>query len=87
MQHLGVSATPLNTNGLGTLNFYRHAQGGNFELLGALGTDGDSHLEHLRYIGEFLEEMPVAHVPEPSSIGAIALLGSTFLRRRRKLMA
>jgi hypothetical protein len=28
-----------------------------------LGTDGDSHLEHLRYIGEFLEELPLAKVP------------------------
>ena len=34
----------------------------NFELWGALGSDGDSHLEHLRYIGEFLEELPLAKV-------------------------
>jgi hypothetical protein len=87
MQYLGITGSTFNQQGLGDLDFYRHAKSGNFELWGALGTDGDSHLEHLRYIGEFLEEMPVAHVPEPSSIGAIALLGSTFLRRRRKLIA
>ncbi len=60
MQYLGVSPSAYNVNGLGTLNFYRHAKSGNFELWGALGTDGDSHLEHLRYIGEFLEELPLA---------------------------
>jgi hypothetical protein len=65
MQHLGVSPTANNTNGLGTLNFYRSAQTGNFRLWGALGSDGDSHLEHLRYIGEFLEELPLAKVTPP----------------------
>ncbi len=62
MQSLGISASAYNVNGLGTLNFYRHAKSGNFELWGATGTDGDSHLEHLRYIGEFLEELPLAKV-------------------------
>jgi hypothetical protein len=60
MQHLGISAGAYNVNGLGTLNFYRYAQTGKFRLWGALGTDGDSHLEHLRYIGDFLEELPLA---------------------------
>jgi hypothetical protein len=60
MQYLGISATAVNQNGLGTLNFYRHAKSGNFELWGATGADGDSHLEHLRYIGEFLEDLPLA---------------------------
>lgn len=62
MQHLGISTSAYNVNGLGTLNFYRSAQSGNFRLWGALGTDGDSHLEHLRYICEFLEELPIAKV-------------------------
>ncbi len=65
MQSLGISASAINTNGLGTLNFYRHAKSGNFELWGALGTDGDSHLEHLRYIGEFLEDMPLKKLHGP----------------------
>lgn len=65
MQHLGVSASAYNVNGLGTLNFYRRAQSGNFKLWGALGTDGDSHLEHLRYIGEFYKQLPLAkEIPE-----------------------
>jgi len=64
MQHLGISASPYNVNGLGALNFYRQAQDGNFKLWGALGSDGDSHLEHLRYVGEFLEELPLHKVPQ-----------------------
>lgn len=60
MQFLGTSSSAYNVNGLGTLNFNRRAQTGNFKLWGALGTDGDSHLEHLRYIGDFLEELPLA---------------------------
>lgn len=68
MQYLGISASPYNVNGLGTLNFYRYAQAGNFRLWGATGTDGDSHLEHLRYIGDFLKELPLAKVvPEPAA--------------------
>jgi hypothetical protein len=62
MQSLGISASAYNVNGLGTLNFYRHAKSDNFELWGALGTNGDSHLEHLRYIGEFLKGLPLAKV-------------------------
>jgi hypothetical protein len=60
MQSIGVATTPFNANGLGTLNFYRKADAGNFHVLGALGSDGDSHLEHLRYIGEYLEDLPLA---------------------------
>jgi hypothetical protein len=63
MQHLAISATSTSANGLGTLNFYRTAQAGNFRLWGATGADGDSHLEHLQYIGEFLEDLPLAKAP------------------------
>jgi hypothetical protein len=64
LQSLGVSAPAYNAGGLGTLNFYRHAKSGNFELWGALGADGDSHLEHLRYAGEFLQHMPLAKLTD-----------------------
>jgi hypothetical protein len=63
MQYLGISPTSINTTGLGTLHFNRKAQSGNFTLWGATGADGDSHLEHLRYIGEFLEDLPLAKTP------------------------
>jgi hypothetical protein len=84
LQHLGISATPFNSNGLGTLNFFRQAHSGNFHLWGALGADGDSHLEHLRYIGEFLEELPLAkQIPEPSTL-LLSALAATFLPRRHR---
>ena len=88
MQHLAITPTAVNSNGLGTLNFYRTAQAGNFKLWGATGSDGDSHLEHLRYIGEFLDDMSLATVqaPEPSSVIAISFVAATtILRRRRRI--
>ncbi|MEA2736093.1 MAG: hypothetical protein QOE14_2544 [Humisphaera sp.] len=90
MQHLGITPTAISANGLGTLNFYRKAQVGNFKLWGATGADGDSHLEHLRYIGEFLDDMSLAtvQVPEPSSaMGVIVIAATTILRRRRRMGA
>ncbi len=65
LQHLGVTATAINESGLGTLDFYRSAQEGNFRLWGTLGADGDAHLEHLRYIGEFFKELPLAKLAGP----------------------
>ena len=65
MSAAGVAPQAVNYNGLGTLNFYRRAVTGNFKVLGATGTDGDSHLEHLRYSGEFLRELPLTKVPRP----------------------
>jgi hypothetical protein len=67
LQHLGLAASAYNVNGLGDLDFYRRAESGNFRLYGALGSDGDSHLEHLRWIGEFLEELPLAKIPTQSA--------------------
>jgi hypothetical protein len=85
MQHLGISTSAYNVNGLGTLNFYRRAQSGNFKLWGALGSDGDSHLEHLRYIGEFYKQLPLAkEIPEPGSLVPCAIASGSLLVRRRR---
>ncbi len=62
MQFLGISPTAYSANGLGTLNYYRRAQTGNFRLWAQPGATGDDHLEHLRYIGDFLEELPIARL-------------------------
>ena len=86
MQHLGISASVYNVNGLGTLNFYRRAQSGNFKLWGALGTDGDSHLEHLRYIGEFYKQLPLAkEIPEPGAAALCGIAVGCLLPRRRRI--
>jgi hypothetical protein len=82
MQFLGITPTSINTDGLGTLHFYRTAQLGNFKLWGATGVDGPSHSAHLAYIGEYLEDLPLAHVPEPTTLSLLAL-APLFLRRRR----
>lgn len=81
MQYLGISATAVNQSGLGTLQFYRHAKSGNFELWGATGSTGDDHLKHLQYIGQYLQSMPIAHVPEPASIALLALSVPLIARR------
>lgn len=86
-QYLGISAAAYNVNGLGTLNFNRYAQTGNFRLWGALGTDGDSHLEHLRYIGEFLEELPLAKLVPGDYNNSGRVDAADYLLWRRKLGA
>jgi hypothetical protein len=83
MAWVGATAVADNSTGLGTLGFYRHAKKGNFEVWGATGSDGDSHLEHLQYSGQFLQELSLAKVPEPSSLALIVFAGPMLLRRRR----
>ncbi|WP_145247515.1 hypothetical protein [Aeoliella mucimassa] len=64
LAHLELTAEPSDATGLGTIEFYRQAKRGQFELLGARGDDGDAHMEHLRYIGEFFARLPLAKLPE-----------------------
>lgn len=60
LQYLGISPTNYSATGLGTLNYYRKAQTGNFRVWGANGATADDHSAHLRYIGDFLEQLPIA---------------------------
>jgi hypothetical protein len=60
MKYLGITPTAYSANGLGTLNYYRKAQAGNFRVWGANGATADDHSAHLRYIGDFLEQLPIA---------------------------
>jgi hypothetical protein len=60
MQYLGISPTAYSATGLGTLNYYRKAQTGNFRIWGANGATADDHSAHLRYIGDFFEQLPIA---------------------------
>lgn len=70
MQSLGIAPTAVNESGLGTLDFYRKAQSGNFQLWGGSGSDAAAHSKHLQYIGEFLEDLPLAKLtaqePQPA---------------------
>jgi hypothetical protein len=72
---VGASFSAYSSTGLGTLDFYRKATKGNFTIYGANGATGDDHLEHLRYIGQYLQELPIATVPEPSAFGVMLLMG------------
>ena len=60
MQYLGISPTAYSATGLGTLSYYRKAQAGNFRIWGANGATADDHSAHLRYIGDFFEQLPIA---------------------------
>lgn len=67
LQHLGIAATAVNQPGLGTLTYNRTAQTGNYKLWGTTGSDGAAHTKHLQYIGDFLEELPLAKIPTQSA--------------------
>ena len=84
LAHIGATATPSSYDGLGTLDMYRTATKGNFRLYGALGTDGDSHLEHLRYAGEFLKQLPVVSVPETQATLPFFCFGWAVTAGRKK---
>lgn len=86
LAHLGISASPISAGGLGTLDFYRYARSGSFQLWGATGSDGEAHLAHLRYIGEFLQELPLARVPEPNALALVAPVLLLVPRRLRRVI-
>jgi hypothetical protein len=80
---IGVSASPYNVTGVGSLQFYRHADSGNFTMFGALGADAPAHSKHLQYSGQFFDLLPLSSVPEPSTAAIVLLLTPVALRRRR----
>ena len=65
MQHVGVSPTATNESGLGTLQFYRKANVGNFNVWGATGSVASSHTQHLQYLAQWLADMPFDDEPPP----------------------
>jgi hypothetical protein len=85
MAWTGVTPSAYNVTGLGGLQFYRHAQAGEFEMFGALGDDAAAHSKHLQNIGQFLDDLPLALVPEPTTamMTLTALAGAALIRRRR----
>ncbi len=69
MQHVGVSPTATSEPGLGTLQFYRKANLGNFNVWGATGADATAHTKHLQYMAEWLTDMPFNDVFVPLVTG------------------
>ncbi|WP_425398086.1 hypothetical protein [Aeoliella sp.] len=51
---------PTDQEGLGELVFNQQARRGKFQVYGTPGRDGEGHMAHLRYIGEFFKQMPLA---------------------------
>jgi hypothetical protein len=73
MQHVGVTPTSVNESGLGTLQFYRRAQTGNFGVWGATGADAAAHSKHLQYMAHWLGGLPFDDDP-PGPGGTIVPL-------------
>jgi hypothetical protein len=66
LARLGLATAPIDAQGLGSLAFYRHAERGGFDFWGARGATGDAHMAHLRYLGEFLQDLPLAKIATKS---------------------
>jgi hypothetical protein len=82
MAHVGVTPAAYNAVGLGNLQFYRRAITGNFSVYGATGADAAAHSKHLQNIGQFLDDLPLAIVPEPGGVLLIAAAGLLIRRTR-----
>lgn len=85
MASISVTPSTYNVTGLGNLQFYRHAQAGEFEMFGATGDDATAHSKHLQNMGQFLDDLPLAVVPEPgaATLALAALAGFSLTRKRR----
>jgi hypothetical protein len=73
MDYLGISPTAINQPGLGTLQFYRTASQGNFQVWGATGSDAAAHSRHLQYMAEWLDELPFDSAPPPPGGNIVTL--------------
>jgi hypothetical protein len=60
LQGLGLEAQAINQPGLGPLVFVRQAGQGGFAFWGSPGDTGEDHMNHLRYMAEWLDELPLA---------------------------
>ncbi len=58
MDYVGITPTSINQSGLGTLQFYRTAELGNFQVWGATGSTASAHTQHLQYMAEWLDDLP-----------------------------
>jgi hypothetical protein len=63
------------------VQFYRKAIKGKFQVWGELGSDAPAHSQHLQYMGQFLDDLPLSHVPEPSVGILVAPIALALTRR------
>ena len=63
LAHLGLDTTPTEESGLGPLSFYRKARRGEFHFWGSPGKTGEDHMDHLRYMAEWLDDLGLASLP------------------------
>ncbi|MEQ9455334.1 MAG: hypothetical protein RLN76_12185 [Phycisphaeraceae bacterium] len=68
IQAVGTRAIGTNQTGLGSLSFYRTASKRNFEVWGATGASATAHTEHLRFMAEWLDDLPFDVAPDASGI-------------------
>ncbi len=71
MQHVGVTPFSVNEPGLGTLQFYRKAQIGDFGVWGATGSDAAAHSRHLQYMAQWLGDLPLTNVVVEPPVGGV----------------
>jgi hypothetical protein len=74
--------------GLGGVQFYRFMDSGNFTIYGATGSDATAHSLMLQNMGQWMDELPIATVPEPGMWVIITLAGCVgMLQRKRRVKA
>lgn len=61
---LGLRASAVSLRGRGSLVFARRAERGGFSLWGSPGDTGEAHLEHLRRMAEWLDDLPIERAPD-----------------------
>jgi hypothetical protein len=65
LKHLGIEPEGVDQRTPAGLHFVRHARRGGFTLWGSPGATGEAHMEHLRQMAEWLDDLPLAKAPAP----------------------
>jgi hypothetical protein len=84
MASTNTSASPYNLTGLGGVHFYRYMDSGNLTVYGALGSDATAHSLMLQNMGQWMDELPIATLPEPGMWVILAMAGSMGMIKRHR---
>ena len=63
LEHLDLPPESVDEEGLGPLKFHRKARRGDFVLWGSPGKTGEDHMDHLRFMAEWLGELGFGLTP------------------------